>query len=249
MNTKKLEIFCDFDGTITVGDTVDLLLEKLALPEWEALEELWQKGEISSGECMTKQIALIQGGWPAVEKVLDTVAVDRGLASFVVWCRQQNIAFNIVSDGLDQVIKKLLTREKVSVDALWSNHLIEAENGSLSLVIPAREHRVVCETGRCKCQVLDMAGSDKLKVVIGDGRSDYCWARNADILFAKDSLLKHCLKQGIPCIPYESLVEVRVALQDMLLTDSESMGITEEQDTEHYIGTPTTWGGAQVITG
>ncbi|MEZ4537363.1 MAG: hypothetical protein R3D26_20540 [Cyanobacteriota/Melainabacteria group bacterium] len=50
MNTKKLEIFCDFDGTITVGDTVDLLLEKLALPEWEALE-LWQKGEISSGEC------------------------------------------------------------------------------------------------------------------------------------------------------------------------------------------------------
>ncbi|MEZ4545998.1 MAG: HAD-IB family phosphatase [Cyanobacteriota/Melainabacteria group bacterium] len=132
MNTKKLEIFCDFDGTITVGDTVDLLLEKLALPEWEALEELWQKGEISSGECMTKQIALIQGGWPAVEKVLDTVAVDRGLASFVVWCRQQKVAFNIVSDGLDRVIKALLAREKVSVDALWSNHLIEAKDGSLS---------------------------------------------------------------------------------------------------------------------
>lgn len=249
MNTRKLEIFCDFDGTITVGDTVDLLLEKLALPEWEALEELWQKGEISSGECMTKQIALIQGGWSAVEAVLDTVTVDKGLASFVVWCRQQQIAFNIVSDGLDRVIKKLLAREKVSVDGLWSNHLIEAKDGSLALEIPERDHRVVCETGRCKCQVLDMAGSDKLKVVIGDGRSDYCWARNADILFAKDSLLKHCLNHGISCIPYENLLEVRVALQDMLMTEGTSAEITEEQKTEHFIGTPTTWGGAQVISG
>ena len=31
MNSHQIQVFCDFDGTITRGDTVDLLLETLAL--------------------------------------------------------------------------------------------------------------------------------------------------------------------------------------------------------------------------
>src|SRR3990167_7170363 len=192
MNSHQIQVFCDFDGTITRGDTVDLLLETLALDEWRAIEGKWEKGEISARECMSRQIPLIQGGWTAIEKILQTVEVDRSLGAFVAWCRQKRIKFSIVSDGLDRVISYLLTRDNIEVDAIWSNTLVEKEDGCLSLYFPERNWRHVCNSGRCKCQILDMAPPGTLKVVIGDGRSDFCWAHAADVLFAKDKLATYC---------------------------------------------------------
>ncbi|MBP7861313.1 MtnX-like HAD-IB family phosphatase [bacterium] len=212
----RVQIFCDFDGTITKGDTVDLLLEKLALEEWKEIEALWVAGKINGRECMSRQIPLIRGGWDAIEKVLATVELDKGFGAFVAWCRFRHIPFSIVSDGLDIVINTLLKRENVRVDKIWSNRLIENEFGSLRIEFPERAHRVVCQTGRCKCQVLDMAPKGDLKVVIGDGRSDYCWAQNADVLFAKDSLSRHCKSEGINFHSYESMLEVRMALEELI---------------------------------
>lgn len=213
MLQHSLQIFCDFDGTITVGDTVDQLLEALASDEWRDLEALWVDGKISTRDCMSRQVALIKGGWPAVEDVLRTVRVDEGLASLVSWCRESCVPFSIVSDGLDRVIQWLLARQNVRVDRIWANRLHEMESGQLSLEFPVRSHRFVCSTGYCKCQILDLAGSAAYQVVIGDGRSDFCWAGNADLVFAKGQLLKHCQAKGIVCEPYVTLDDVRRSLQ------------------------------------
>src|SRR5271155_2356634 len=108
---RKPRIFCDFDGTITTGDTVDILLESLADPAWKDIEAQWEEGEIGSRECMARQIPLIRGGWNAVLEVLNTVQVDKTFSTFVSWCRQQKIPVFVVSDGLDKVIEYLLARE------------------------------------------------------------------------------------------------------------------------------------------
>jgi 2-hydroxy-3-keto-5-methylthiopentenyl-1-phosphate phosphatase len=160
-------------------------------------------------------VPLIRGGWPAILKVLDTVKVDHSFATFVNWCRIRKIPVSIVSDGLDKVIHHVLKREGITVDRVWANHLVEHNNGSLSLEFPRSNHRVVCPSGLCKCQVLDQAGP-VTKVVIGDGRSDFCWSRNADILFAKDKLLTHCKSQNIGCNPYENFVQIRVLLDELM---------------------------------
>jgi 2-hydroxy-3-keto-5-methylthiopentenyl-1-phosphate phosphatase len=215
MTQKKLRIFCDFDGTITKGDTTDLLLETLADVQWKAIEKRWEAGEIGSRECMSLQVPLIAGGWPAMLKVLDTVEIDKTFATFVNWCKLRNIEVSIVSDGIDRVINHLLKREKVNIEHIWANHLIESKDGALSLEFP-RPGRVVCPSGLCKCQVLDACGPSVSTVVIGDGRSDFCWARNADLLFAKDKLLKHCQQENIPSFSYENFLQVRVMLDELM---------------------------------
>ncbi len=208
-----VEVYCDFDGTITKGDTIDLLLEALGDPQWRAIEERWERGEIGSRECMALQVPLLRGGWKAVEQVLSKVKVDPTFAEFAGWCRQSGIPLRIVSDGIDRVIHHLLQREGVRVDNVWANHLNESETGELSLTFPYAPTISGCSSGLCKCKILDNAFRKTLKVVVGDGRSDFCWSTEADILFAKSKLLQHCKNNNIPCVPFDNFRAVRVALE------------------------------------
>jgi 2,3-diketo-5-methylthio-1-phosphopentane phosphatase len=220
MKKPRLEIFTDFDGTVTRGDTIDLLLETLADPSWKQIEERWINGEISSRECMALQVPLIQGGWQAMLAVLQTVEVDNTFAAFAGWCKFRKIALSVVSDGIDKVIDYLLSRENIKIARISANHLLESDGGQLALSFPERGSRVVCPSGPCKCQVLDNAGANVIKVVIGDGRSDFCWARNADILFAKDKLARYCSEQGIAFIPYENFLQIRMTLEELHSADT-----------------------------
>ncbi|MGH1558758.1 hypothetical protein ACRAWD_15855 [Caulobacter segnis] len=47
---RRMQIFCDFDGTIAKVDTTDLVLTQLADPNWEDLEARWKRGEITAAE-------------------------------------------------------------------------------------------------------------------------------------------------------------------------------------------------------
>ena len=211
-----VEVFCDFDGTITEGDTIDILLEKLAHPSWHEVEERWVRGEIGSRECMALQVPLIQGGWPAMLDVLSKVKIDPTFPRFAKWLRQRGVALKIVSDGIDRVIHHILKREGIVADNVLANHLVENEDGSLALTFPHAPQYQGCSSGLCKCRILENAPSQRLKVVIGDGRSDFCWSAEADMVFAKSKLLQHCRSNRIECIAYEDFTTVRSVLDHKL---------------------------------
>ena len=84
-------IQCDFDGTISLQDVTDTLLQRHGMPGWEDLEEAWERGEIGSRECMSGQVALLDM----------SVHVDPGFVRFVDQARQLGIGVQVVSDGLD----------------------------------------------------------------------------------------------------------------------------------------------------
>ncbi len=213
---KRPKIFCDFDGTITTRDTIDVLLENLADPQWKEIEEQWERGEIGSRECMSKQVPLIRGGWKSVVEVLNTVEVDRTFASFVGWCRHNKYPVFVVSDGIDRVIEYLLAREGVRVDAIYANHLEEDADGRLSLSFMDRGAVDHCLSGVCKCELINAYGLQPLRIIIGDGRSDFCWSKEADVLFAKSKLVGYCEDQNIPYYAYQNFTDVRVSLQEIL---------------------------------
>src|SRR6185437_12005677 len=52
-------ILCDFDGTISLEDTTDVLLESFGMEGWHQLEDDWEAGKIGSRECMGSQIGLL----------------------------------------------------------------------------------------------------------------------------------------------------------------------------------------------
>lgn len=226
-NHQPIVVYCDFDGTITQSDTVDFLLNRLADPQWLEIEARWEKGEIGSRECMGAQIPLIQGGWPAIETALADVKVDPTFGRFALWCKWHKIPLVIVSEGMDRVIQTLFQREKIEVDSVWANHLSEAEDGTLSLGFPNASPDPACRSGLCKCRVLSNEipalpeappEPQTLRVVIGDGMSDRCWAAEADLLFAKSKLKTYCEKNDIPHLPFEDFDQVYAVLNQLRKT-------------------------------
>ena len=53
-------------------------------------------------------------------------------------------------------------------------------------------------------------------IYVGDGRSDICPARAANIVYAKDSLLTHLRSVAHPCIPFGGLADVAESLTTLL---------------------------------
>jgi 2,3-diketo-5-methylthio-1-phosphopentane phosphatase len=215
-----LEILCDFDGTVASVDTVDLLLERLADPAWRVLEARWVRGEIDSRACMGGQIALIGGGWAAIREALADVALDRTFAAFAGWCRRQGIRLRIVSGGIDRVIHHLLARDRIAVDAVWASHLVEHAAGRLALDFPRPLVGSRCGSGFCKCALFTrrFGATRPLRVLVGDGRSDFCCAHRADVVFARAELADYCRDNDLPARPFADFAEVQRGLAQLVRT-------------------------------
>ncbi len=225
MMRSALTVFCDFDGTITTQDVVAELLAALADPAWTAIEAEWEQGRIGSRACLARQVPLIRGGWPAIERGLRTVTVDPTFAGFALWCASHAVSVIVVSDGLDRVIEWILARERIRVDAMWANHLVIGEDGTLSVTFPHPPRDRDCRGGLCKCQVLAEAATSR-RVVIGDGLSDVCWASQADQCFAKGQLLASCRAQQVACRTFEDFTTIQRALAPRLTADSHASAVS-----------------------
>lgn len=215
MTSPPFQVFCDFDGTITTRDVVNVLLTELADLSWTVIEADWEAGRIGSRDCLARQIPLLRGGWPAIERVLATVTLDPTFAGFAEWCASRAIPLVIVSDGLDRVIDWLLARARIRTDAVWANHLVIGQAGAPSITFPHPPRDPDCRGGLCKCQVLT-AGAPR-RVVIGDGLSDVCWAARADQCFAKGRLLAACRVRQIACTPFDNFTTIQRALTALLV--------------------------------
>lgn len=216
-DTERLRIYCDFDGTITTQDTTDVVLRELALPGWEALEEAWVSGRISAARCMREQVALIQGDDAALEAVLERIELRAGFAPFVSWCRARHLPLAVVSDGVDRLISHVLWRHGLGRLPVAANRLAGVP-GARRLEHPWAVPACAGGSGVCKCRIA-RADTRQSLVYIGDGRSDFCVAEEADVLFARATLADHCRERGLPYVPYDTFVDVQDHLSSLLSTD------------------------------
>ena len=75
---------------------------------------------------------------------------------------------------------------------------------------PAGEGCGAC--GSCKGAVLARRANGYARTVfIGDGLSDRCGARAAEVVYAKGDLLDWCARAGIAARPYETFADVAAA--------------------------------------
>src|SRR6266496_3706023 len=82
-----MQVFCDFDGTISVQDATDFILARFADPEWQDIEEQWKQGAIGSAECMQRQVALISASQHQLDAALDAIEIDPSFTAFADFCR------------------------------------------------------------------------------------------------------------------------------------------------------------------
>lgn len=200
-------IICDFDGTITPYDVTDAILETFALPEWKAVEEAWVSGAITARACMARQTELLRAPRQDLDAFLDTVHVDPSFQGFMDFCRERGLAVRIVSDGMDYPIQRVLSRHGLAAVPLVANRLVFQDDGSWRLEFPYGASD--CSSGVCKCRVAETGGGATL--LIGDGRSDFCLARKADFVLAKEGkdLLRFCEENNLPYAAYQNFSDVR----------------------------------------
>ena len=197
----------DFDGTVAPEDTVDALLRTFAGPEWEQIEEEWVRGSINSQQCMAGQVALVRGEHDRLKEFLESVEIDPTFASFVEFVRPFGEVV-VVSDGLDYPIRHAL--RKAGIDVPIVANAMEFREGGLGISFPYASAECTVGSGVCKCavSVARNAGRGMPVVLIGDGRSDQCIAREADYVFAKSTLRSICETEGIRHVPFETFADV-----------------------------------------
>lgn len=191
-------IFCDFDGTISVKDVIDSLLDRFGLPGWEALEREWRAGRIGSRECMSRQVALLDMSREELHNHLDGLWIDHAFPAFVARAAELGLPVRIVSDGLDYAIDRLLARYDLDHLPLAANHLAPGMSPrQWQLSSPFKSEG--CRSGTCKCACVVKARESGGKTLwIGDGASDFCVAGEVDFVFAKHRLIEHCHAFDIP---------------------------------------------------
>ena len=201
----KCHVFVDFDGTIAPSDTTDLLLEEFADPSWQEIEDDWKAGRIGSRECLVRQIDLVRATPAQLDAFLARIEIDTGFPEFVGLCQDEGHAITVVSDGLDRAVSSVLSRAGIDLP-YFANHLgwLGANRWRLTFPHARSDCRVL--SGNCKCRFAE-AAAGKVRIVVGDGRSDFCVAEGADLVLAKSALARHCQSSDLPFFPFESFVE------------------------------------------
>lgn len=207
------QIKCDFDGTVTNLDCTDLILSKFADPAWEEIETLWQSGQIGSLECLARQSELINATPEDITNLLSSVAIDDYFVEFVNFCRTSNLPLNILSDGYDFSINNILKRLGIDNLKVIANNLQYCGNSKFKLAFPYSNPNCLSQSGNCKCSQADKSFST---ILIGDGKSDFCLAKRADIVIAKSSLLKFCQDQNIDHFAFQNFNDVKNIIANLV---------------------------------
>jgi 2,3-diketo-5-methylthio-1-phosphopentane phosphatase len=210
-------ILCDFDGTISVEDVTDSLLERHAHPDWMILEQRWKSGAIGSHDCMAEQIGLIDADRGQLDALFASMRIDRMFPAFVEAALAARIPVRIVSDGLDLAIESILARHQLEHLPISANRLDADGERRWRLSFPHASADCKVASGMCKCAKVEQARAQKRKVLlIGDGASDFCVAGKVDLVFAKHRLIEHCRSHGLPYIPITGFEDALVLLPSLV---------------------------------
>lgn len=207
-------LFLDFDNTVTVGDVLDGLIERFSpTDEWKRWEADWSAERISTRECLERQVAGMRATLSELEAAVDAVELDPGFVPLLAACREASVPVTILSDNFDPVIRAILKHHRIEGLPVVANALVFGSEGPQARFPFADPACARC--AHCKAQHLKRSAA-RPRVYVGDGLSDLCPARVADVVFAKDSLARHLAAEGRSFRTFESLSDVTRALPGLI---------------------------------
>ncbi|CAO3655369.1 unnamed protein product [Mucor hiemalis] len=187
----KIQVFTDFDGTLSLEDTGVLLIddERCMGPESrKKLEHQIMDGKIAYREAIWNMWDSVTLTWDeAWNEYLNNCSIDPGFPEFYEYCRESAFPVTVVSSGLDFLVGKVLEKylgskaadiELVAnggtvTDRKWEIHYIDDTQFGNDKSLTLAKHRA-------------KDSEDSIFVFCGDGVSDISAARHADVLFARN---------------------------------------------------------------
>jgi 2-hydroxy-3-keto-5-methylthiopentenyl-1-phosphate phosphatase len=216
----SLKILCDFDGTISAGDAADTIFDRFA-PSWFELESLCEAGKITPAACMRRQVELMDVSLSELDAALEEIEIDPTFPAFAQFCSSSGIELIVASDGVDYFIERILRKAMLHRLPVRANHLIQLSERKYTLVHPHKVSACHSDAGTCKCNQVKQVAARHRTVLVGDGRSDFCVSSKVDFVFAKKSLLRYTLEQGITAFEYSTFAGVQAVVEDLLRSQQE----------------------------
>lgn len=201
-------ILCDFDGTVSAVDMGNEVVKRFTDERWIEIDRAYSSGKIGSRIAYSRLNPFFKGTKTEIlEFVRKHERIDPHFPAFYAWCREQGFDLKIVSDGLDLYIEALLAKHKLEEIEYFSNVLSFSDH---KLFIEFPQMNKDCEKcGTCKSNILKKYREHYKKIIyIGDSYSDFCPAKDADMVFAKGILHAKCMEKGWICEHYESFSDV-----------------------------------------
>ncbi|KAL0145015.1 ribosomal protein S13/S18-domain-containing protein [Mucor lusitanicus] len=223
MTKTNVQVFTDFDGTLSLDDTGLLLIddhrsmgpERRRVLEHEildgtktyrdALQEMWDSVHISWDE--------------AWAEYLDNCTIDPGFPSFNDYCRENKFPVTIISSGLLPLLSKIMTNflgdKAKDIEIVANNGKIEGRDWK---IIWRDDSIYGNDKSKTLAKARELADKDTIFVFCGDGVSDISAAKHADVLFArKDRDLEfYCKREDIPYIAFDTFAEVESVVRKLV---------------------------------
>ena len=213
-------LLVDFDGTLTLRDADFVIADALLGEErgralYEPLARRYESLNIGTMEYFDGYLAGLGATPGDIARCAVAVPVRSGLEALVRWCDGAGVRVRLVSEGIDLYIEPLL--EARGIRGLDVSANVARYDGE--------QYRVTAPSGAESCaRCLNCKGAHVRRAqqagsrvaVVGNGSSDLCGARLADLVLARDILLEHCEREGIASTAWDSFEDVRVALERAL---------------------------------
>ncbi len=217
-DAPTIRVFCDFDGTITLRDLGnevikefgDFALHKQLLNGTVTIREYWK---MAFGSCtaLTKE---------RIHAFAQEQLVDAHFKRFAEFLHSHRVPLYVVSDGFREYVQPILLQQNIDAPTYCNYLSFETNSSAPSPRFPGACENCTCTfAASCKRNVvLKHTADDDVVVYIGDGRSDFCGAEHADIVFAKKQLAAYCNKHRIPHYPFKSFFDIKTTFEKLLTT-------------------------------
>jgi 2-hydroxy-3-keto-5-methylthiopentenyl-1-phosphate phosphatase len=215
-----IRVYSDFDGTIARRNVGDLLFRRFAGSRAGEIAQHYVDGTMTARECLTLECDAVESVTPfELGTFVDEIELDPTFKGFVEFCRHRSIPLVVLSDGLDFYVERLLKKYGFEGVPFFSNHLDFGRRGGATKMVLSFQHTdaecLLC--GNCKRNhLLTLSGDDDVIVYIGDGMSDRCPVRFADVVFAKGGLIGYCQEQNITYHEFRDFSDVISRLETLL---------------------------------
>lgn len=203
-------VFCDFDGTITVNETLSTILLRFA-PEAarSALRGVSQR-RATLREALTLSVQALPSALKG--EILEYIAAEplrAGFGEFLDYLAQRKIPFVVLSSGLRFYIEAKLAPWKERIHAV---HALDVDMAGphMRLRLP---HNHPTEAMPKRWVMEGYAATQR--IIVGDSYSDFEMAAAADAVFARDRLLQEMQDTERPVIPFDDFFDIRRAMERM----------------------------------
>ncbi|KAF7587909.1 hypothetical protein BBP40_006532 [Aspergillus hancockii] len=227
--SPKAIFFTDFDGTITLQDCNDYLVDNFGfgIEERRRLELEVLKGTLAFRDAFQAMLDSVQMPFnDCLRVVQENVQLDPRFLDFYEWAKEKNVPIVILSSGMAPVIEALLVsmfgREPENIFVVANN--VEPRSGKHidmdgGWQIKYRDDSTFGHDKSLEIKPYVALPDEQRPVLLfaGDGVSDLSAASETNILFAKEGLdlVKYCKQEGIPFVPFENWGSILETTRDI----------------------------------